>query len=991
MPRRLSFTRLSLQEQPLVYIALAFVFGEVIAAHLPNAPGAWLAAACVAWLLSLGCLCAQKMKRQREAATMVLLVGFCAGGAALWSLSEADIGEGRVRKMIEGGAITPAEPVELWGQLGAAPEPAPDRVYLSVVVERVATLGTEHTASGTVQLIVSSLNDDGSRDEYDALRLDYGSRVRVLTYLRNAHGYRNPGAVNFDQLLEYRGYDATGSVKSPLLIEKLGDAPPSRVLAFLYRLRAHGITALLRDFKQPASGVLVAALFGNQYFLSRETAENFRASGTFHLLVISGLHVAMIAALAFALVKLLTVWLWDSQALRCTVIIALLWCYALMVGAQPAVTRATVMLTVTLAARLIFRAASGANTVAASALALLVWNPKDYLNPSLQLSLATVMGTVVLAAPLLSRLQKVGAWRLTAMTPYPPRTFAWFRWVAEFLFWNEAEFRAELQRERIQYRLEKASAARQLSGFSVTRLLLETRVVRRLGRVPAIQRLSKSRVVQLWREKSARWLSGTGAGRVVQWCVAWAAAAIVTTTCVQFGLLPMMIANFHRVSLISPLANVIEGALMFALMAAGGAYLLLRAGALFLLPQAIAANFTLKLAAAVQRLGDITTHAADPLRRVPQASLRVPDFGEDSWLFYVVFFALLAGPVFALDAWNPFLLRRAHASTPAALPGRLTFTRLRQRRLGCTAVVVALVLLVVLAWLLVQHPCSHRYERGRLSVTFLDVGQGDAMLVSFPQGRLMLLDSGGQPSFKLAEEMGESLEVFSEDRPGVGETAVAPYLWRRGIKRLDAIAVSHAHPDHAEGFSDIVRDFEIGEALVGVVAPSDENFDRFKRVVEAVHIPLRSLARGRRFAWDGVQIEVLAPFADQLQALRSGNDESLVLRLGYGRRTFLLTGDIERKTEARLTAADGELRADVLKVAHHGSRTSSTREFLARVAPHYAVISVAAPSPFGHPHAETLERLREVNAQVLQTSACGAITVSTDGEDLRVETFVPCQ
>jgi competence protein ComEC len=141
---------------------------------------------------------------------------------------------------------------------------------------------------------------------------------------------------------------------------------------------------------------------------------------------------------------------------------------------------------------------------------------------------------------------------------------------------------------------------------------------------------------------------------------------------------------------------------------------------------------------------------------------------------------------------------------------------------------------------------------------------------------------------------------------------------------------------------------------------------------------------------EGVRVEALAPFADQLDAARSGNDESLVLRLRFGRRVFLLTGDIERRAEARLVAAGDDLRADVLKVAHHGSRTSSTPEFLERVRPGYAVISVAAPSPFEHPHPQVLENLRRAGAAVLQTSACGAIRMTTDGNDLRVETFVKC-
>jgi competence protein ComEC len=154
---------------------------------------------------------------------------------------------------------------------------------------------------------------------------------------------------------------------------------------------------------------------------------------------------------------------------------------------------------------------------------------------------------------------------------------------------------------------------------------------------------------------------------------------------------------------------------------------------------------------------------------------------------------------------------------------------------------------------------------------------------------------------------------------------------------------------------------------------------------------LRAFARGDGFELDGVRVEALAPFRDAGAGRRAGNNQSLVLRFTFGGRVFLLTGDIEREAEARLVASGDDLRADVLKVAHHGSRTSSTAPFLARARPGYAVISAADPSPFGHPHADVLARLRAVGARVLETSRCGAITISTDGRDLRVETFVRCE
>ncbi|HJU53183.1 MAG TPA: hypothetical protein VJ715_01380, partial [Pyrinomonadaceae bacterium] len=137
-----------------------------------------------------------------------------------------------------------------------------------------------------------------------------------------------------------------------------------------------------------------------------------------------------------------------------------------------------------------------------------------------------------------------------------------------------------------------------------------------------------------------------------------------------------------------------------------------------------------------------------------------------------------------------------------------------------------------------------------------------------------------------------------------------------------------------------------------------------------------------------VEADVLWPTRAQDSSEPSGNNDSLVLRLRYGQRTFLLTGDIERQAEAALVNDPAELRSDVVKVAHHGSKTSSMEAFVKATHPSYAVISVGLDSVFGHPHQEVVERWRASGAQVLTTGQRGTITISTDGTDLKVETLV---
>ncbi len=938
MPHRLAFAQFSVREQPLLFFAVTFITGELVAAKSSRFNLNFWFISALAFFVGALLLIGVRNWRRDWIVTLILLANCFACGGLLWSLNEAGIAEQRIKQLFARGVIQATEPVEIWGTISAAPELAPDRIYLEIAIERIATLGKEQTASGTVRVVVP-FAEAQDRTDYDALQLDYGAEIRALANLRKAHGYRNPGAPDFDELLEYRGYDATGLIKSALLIERLGDGSQSRILHFLYAIRANSIAVILRSFTQPTAGILAAALFGNQHFLSRDTAESFRVGGTFHLLVISGLHVAMLALV----ISWLTAKLIKSRGWRLVVVMSLLWSYALMIGAQPAITRATVMLTFVLIGQLIFRTAPGANTLAASALVLLAWQPRDLFNPAFRLSFLTVLIVVTITVPLLDRLKRLGEWQPSTLTPYPPRVPSWLKSCAEILHWNEARFQEEMRKAPIHYRLEKARAAK---WFSQTRY-------------------------KQWMQLSFRWLVTT----------------FIATVSIQLGLLPLMIAYFHRVSFVSPITNAVQGALIFVLMMVGVAYLFI---------YSLVGGLVMKLAMIVNGVGWLTAHTTDWLLVSRKLNFRVPDYGANSTWIYTVYFALVLVLIIALSLWNPFSLYSLQQKKKRAkekIGDRLK--ALRRELFWQGAFSSAAVLFVVTASLsllivlLIWHPHQHEFEPGRLEITFLDVGQGDGMLITFPNGKLMLLDSGGRIPTDLAQTEGE--EVFVEDRISIGEAAVSPFLWQRGIKQLDFITASHGHSDHTQGFEDIGKSFTISAALTGVIPEDDKQFDAFRQAVLQANAPLKSLRRGDSMEIAGVTIEVLTPYPDALNAMQAANNQSLVLRLRFGQRVFLLTGDIEKEIEAKLVAENEDLKTDVLKVAHHGSRSSSTPEFLARAQPDFAVISVANPSPFDHPHPETMTSLQNIGAHVLQTSKCGAITVSTDGKDLQVKTFVKCE
>ncbi|HEY0169612.1 MAG TPA: ComEC/Rec2 family competence protein, partial [Pyrinomonadaceae bacterium] len=230
--------------------------------------------------------------------------------------------------------------------------------------------------------------------------------------------------------------------------------------------------------------------------------------------------------------------------------------------------------------------------------------------------------------------------------------------------------------------------------------------------------------------------------------------------------------------------------------------------------------------------------------------------------------------------------------------------------------------------------------------------------------------------------------AFEPDARGVGDRVVSEHLWWRGLSRVDYVLATHADADHIDGLNDVLKNFRVAAALVGRAPEGDEEFARFARTARAARVPLQLVARGDRLRFGAVTVEVLWPTRAAGPRATSDNDDSVVLRVTHGRRAFLLTGDAESRAERTLVAAGDPLACDVLKVAHHGSRTSSTGGFVNAARPALAVISVGRDSPYGHPHTEVLTRWRDAGTQILTTGERGMITVSTDGEDLKVETFV---
>lgn len=267
---------------------------------------------------------------------------------------------------------------------------------------------------------------------------------------------------------------------------------------------------------------------------------------------------------------------------------------------------------------------------------------------------------------------------------------------------------------------------------------------------------------------------------------------------------------------------------------------------------------------------------------------------------------------------------------------------------------------VSVIWYAVFYFSSRQYLR----VTFFDVGQGDAIFIETPGGNQILVDGG--PDGRILAKVGATLP-----------------FWDRS---LDLLIATHPHADHLAGLVEALKRYDVAMVMESGAGHSTPEYEAWREILKERAVPVSAARRGQRIdAGDGIMLDILSPAEDAVAAAKTPHGANIVLLLTHGETTALLTGDAEKALEYRLLfESPALLDADILKVGHHGSKTSSTAEFLKVVSPDLAVISSGRKNRYGHPHPEVMERLKALGIPTERTDIRGDIAMESDGAAYRL-------
>lgn len=713
-----------------------------------------------------------------------------------------------------------------------------------------------------------------------------GERIRAVARLLPPEEYRNPGSgmgawSRRDYLLE-QDITATASVSIDR-VERLGKTGSASwrcdIAEWRQALSARLLALPAAMSRWPASlrpnnddAVMLAAMVtGDRTFLTHALRVGFERTGSFHMLVVSGFHLAIVAGCVFWIARRVRL---PNIAATC-ITIAASFAYALFTGFATPVERSLWMVTVYLLGRLFYRERSPLNAIGFAALCLLAANPRSLFDSSFQMTLLAVVAIAGIGAPLLEE----------TVHPYLAAT-------------------RDLHAITIDVKLTP-----HIAQFRVALRMVAHRVQRAVS-------------------KGIAWSIFPWSVRFCLRCV----ELLVVSCVVELAMTLPMALYFHRITIFALPVNIFILPLLAVLMPAALLTLALLAvwPTVAVIPATIVALFLHFGVGLVRLFGSFAL-----------GDLRIP--GPLVWQVIAFYVLLAASMVLApRGAWR----------RPAAWAS------------------------LVLAGVAAVAPRPIDYPHGALLVEAIDVGQGDSILLITPDGKTLLIDGGG---------FGGGPRQTPQDFD-IGEEVASPALWARGIRHLDAVALTHAHADHMGGLPSVLRNFNPRELWVGSNPPVAA-YEALLNEAHQLGIEVQRLHAGDALSLGATSVRTLAPFPDYQPGAEPANNDSMVLRVSYGATSVLLEGDAEAPIEKAMLS-ESDLQSTLLKVGHHGSVTSTRPEFLAKVAPRLAVISCGLRNRYGHPREEVLTELQTAKVRTYSTDIQGAQCFALDGIDAAA---IPCE
>ena len=717
-----------------------------------------------------------------------------------------------------------------------------------------------------------------------------GQRIRAVVRMLPPDAFHDPGVWNRAVYLEGQGIAASAKVSGADADRfEILDGPARQSMACILNglqqaasTRLESLPRLMRGFPSflrvhPDDAAMLAALAaGDRGYLNRALRVGFERTGSFHLIVVSGLHLAILAGCVFAMARKLRL----PNLAATAVTLAITLGYALFTGFAIPAQRSFWMIALYLLGRLIFRNRSPLNVVGFATLCMLAASPRSIFDASLQMTLLSVAAIAGVALPLLERSLKplreatLDLHLIDIDVKSPPRI---------------AEFRVLLR----LFASRLTSAANRFAGW-----------------------------------------------RLMPFAVRWTiriAELVFIGTIVELALALPMAIYFHRITVYALPVNLVILPLLGILIPSAMVLLLVLSvwPAAALLPAAVC-GVVLHLSVLIVR----------SLGAMAMGDLRIPEPGM--------------------------------AQTAAAFLLFILAVQLA-RATGAIRRIAFLALLLMGALAIWPRPIDH--PGNALLFQAIDVGQGDSLLMITPDGKTILIDGGGEIAYGgNGSSLANSAAVPSLD---IGEEVVSAVLWSRGIRHLDVVALTHAHQDHMGGLPAVLRNFHPGELWVGN-NPLIPAYAALLREAAEQGTWVRSFRAGDSVMLGQVSIRVLAPQPGYQPQEQPKNDDSLVLQARYGATSILLTGDAEAPEEREILS-EGDLQSTVLKVGHHGSLTSTGGEFLARVAPSWAVISCGIHNHFGHPRPEILTELQTDQVRTFRTDIDGTTCLLLDGKSVTAE------